>query len=173
METLPLHPKLVHLPIALTLLMPLITAGLLLAWWRGLLPRRAWWAAVGMQALLVGSGFAAYLSGEAEEGKVKELVPHDALEAHEEAATLLLIGAGVALALGLAAALWRSEAVARLVAAVTVVATVAGVALGFRVGEAGGRLVYQHGAAEAYRPAVTGGAAGSAPASGATNAASP
>ena len=42
METLPLHPKIVHLPIALAVLMPLITAGLLIAWWRDMLPRRAW-----------------------------------------------------------------------------------------------------------------------------------
>ena len=43
---LPLHPRLVHLPIALSVLMPLVTSGLLLAWWRGWLPRRAWVVAV-------------------------------------------------------------------------------------------------------------------------------
>ena len=42
MDTLPLHPKIVHLPIALAVLMPLITAGLLIAWWRDMLPRRTW-----------------------------------------------------------------------------------------------------------------------------------
>lgn len=153
METLPLHPKLVHLPLALSVLMPLIAGGILLAWWRGLLPRRAWWGAVAMQAILLAGGFAAYLAGEAEEGKVKKVVPEAAIEAHEGAATLFLIGAGVTLALALAAALLRTEAKARLVAAITLVATLAGVALGFRVGDAGGRLVYQHGAASAYVPA--------------------
>ena len=34
---MPVHPMLVHLPIALAVLMPLVSAGLLIAWWRGAL----------------------------------------------------------------------------------------------------------------------------------------
>ena len=35
MEALFFHPKLVHVPIALAVLMPLLSGSLLLAWWRG------------------------------------------------------------------------------------------------------------------------------------------
>ena len=37
---IPLHPKLVHLPLALAALLPLLTFGVLLAWWRGWLQQR-------------------------------------------------------------------------------------------------------------------------------------
>jgi uncharacterized membrane protein len=151
METLPLHPKLVHLPIALAVLMPLISGGLLLAWWRDWLPRRAWWLAVALQGLLLASGLAARSTGEEDEERVEKVVPHDAIEEHEEAATGFLIGGGVTLALALGAALVRRrEGLARGVAAATVVATLVTMWLGFRVGEAGGRLVYQYGAGAAF-----------------------
>jgi uncharacterized membrane protein len=64
MDTLPLHPKLVHLPIALAILMPMISGGLLLAWMKDLLPKRAWIVAVALQAVLVGSSVMAMRSGE-------------------------------------------------------------------------------------------------------------
>jgi len=49
---LPLHPLIVHLPLALALLVPLLAAGTLLAWWRGWLPgRRSWAVVVALQAL--------------------------------------------------------------------------------------------------------------------------
>lgn len=157
MDMLPLHPKLVHLPIALAVLMPLISGGLLLAWWRDWLPRRAWWLAVALQALLLASGLAARSAGEEDEERVERVVPHDAIEEHEEAATGFLIGGGVALVLALGAALLRREGLARGVAATTVAATLAVTWLGFRVGEAGGKLVYQYGAGAAFSG---GGAAG-------------
>ena len=64
---LPLHPKIVHLPIALAVLMPLLTSGLLLAIWRDWFPRRVWTIAVVGSLLLVGSGVLALRSGEADE----------------------------------------------------------------------------------------------------------
>jgi uncharacterized membrane protein len=150
MDTLPLHPKLVHLPIALAVLIPLISGGLLLAWWRDWLPRRAWWLAVALQGLLLASGLAARSTGEEDEERVERVVPEAALEEHEEAATGFLIGGGAVLALALGAALLRRESLARGVAAATVVTTLIVLWLGFRVGEAGGRLVYQYGAGGAF-----------------------
>jgi hypothetical protein len=43
MDTLLFHPKLVHVPMALGVLTPLIAGGLLLAWWR---PGAAAWKGV-------------------------------------------------------------------------------------------------------------------------------
>ncbi len=142
METLPLHPKIVHLPIALAVLMPLITAGLLIAWWRDMLPRRAWWIAVALQAVLVASALYARETGEADEDRVEDRVGEAALEAHEEAASGFIVGALVALAAVTAAAVIRPPTVALGVAGAAVLAAVVVLGLGYRVGEAGGALVY-------------------------------
>jgi hypothetical protein len=147
---LPLHPKLVHLPIALGVLMPLVTAGLLVAWWRGWLPRRTWLIAVVLQGLLVGSGLVAQRSGEADEERVERVVPEALIEAHEEAATAFVGAAAAVLVLAAAAAAVRSPRVAQGLAALSTAGALLVLAPGYRVGEAGGRLVYQHGAAAAF-----------------------
>lgn len=147
---MPLHPMIVHLPIALSVLLPLLSAGLLLAWWRGLLPRRAYLVAALLQALLVGSTVAALRTGEAEEERVERVVRESRIEAHEEAAETFLWGSIAVLALMAGAAALRRETLARSVAAVATAGTLAVLGLGYRVGDAGGRLVYEDGAASAY-----------------------
>ncbi len=159
---MPLHPKLVHLPIALAVLMPLLSLGLLAAWWRGLLPRRTWVVAITLQAVLVGSGFLALETGEGDEERVEQVVPEAAIEAHEEAAQVFMLGAGGVLVLALAAGLIRRERAARGVAGLAAVGTLVVLALGYRVGQAGGELVYQHGAASAFATAGPGGSGGGA-----------
>jgi uncharacterized membrane protein len=147
---LPLHPKLVHLPIALAVLMPLVSGGVLVAWWRGWLPRRTWLVPVVLLGVLLGSGLLAQRTGEQDEERVEAIVPEAALEAHEEAAEVFVIGAAVVLVLAAAGAALRNERTARLVAAVATAGTFVVLLLGYRVGEAGGRLVYEHGAATAF-----------------------
>lgn len=158
---------LVHLPIALAVLMPLVSLGLLIAWWRGALQRRTWFIAVALQAILVISAFVAIRSGEAEEDRVEQLVAEPAIEAHEEAAEGFLIAAGVVLAITLGAGLIRREGAARGVATVAFAGTLAVLGLGYRTGQAGGDLVYRHGAATAY---TTAGAPGNATADATGNA---
>lgn len=150
MDQLFFHPKVVHLPMALAVLMPLVSAGLLAAWTTGTLPRRAWVGAVILQALLVGSGVVALRSGEAEEERVERVVAERFIEEHEEAAERFVWGAGAILVLHLAAAVLRREALARMLAAAATVGTLLVLFLGYRTGEAGGALVYRHGAASAY-----------------------
>lgn len=157
MEQLLFHPKVVHLPIALGILMPLVAMGLLLAWWRGWLPPRAWAVAVLLQALLLGSGVVALRTGEAEEDTVERIVPESALETHEEAAEVFVwASGGVLVLMGLAGVLGTRRTGLPLAAAATV-GTLVVLGLGYRTGDAGGALVYQHGAAQAY--AAPGGAA--------------
>ncbi len=160
MENFLFHPRIVHLPIALAVLILLLGGGVLLAWWRAALPRGAWWLVVAAQLLLVGSGFLALESGEEEEERVEEVVPHDAIHEHEEAAeaffyasliTLLPLAIGV---LPVAERIRRGGALAGVVASV--------LGLGYRVGEAGGALVYTHNAGAAYvgAPGSLGGGGG-------------
>lgn len=145
-----LHPKLVHLPIALAVLLPLITGGLLVAWWRGWLPRRTWWIAIGLQVLLVGSGVVASQTGEIDEEVAERVVPEAAMEAHEEAAEVFVAVSGGVLALLLVVPWVRRERAALGLAGLGFLATLGGLGLGYRVGEAGGRLVYEHDVARAW-----------------------
>lgn len=139
---LPLHPKLVHLPIALAVLMPFLFLGLGLALRRAWLPPRAWFLGLALQAVLLTGGFAARWSGEREEDRVEAQVPKGALEAHERAAQAFLIGAGGVLALAVAAAALRRPGPAQGLRIATALGAFAVLALGYRVGEAGGQLVY-------------------------------
>ena len=153
----PLHPAVVHLPIALAVLVPvlaLLGAAAIQARW---LPARAWLAVVLLQALLVGSGWLALETGEAQEERVEEVVAERHIEDHEEAAerfqALALLGLGV-VAAGLLPA--GAGGVGR---GIAVLATLAVLAAGVQVGHSGGDLVYRHGAANAY--VVAGGMGGS------------
>lgn len=150
MDPIPLHPKLVHLPIALAVLMPLVTSGVLLAWWRGWLPRRVWVIAIVLQALLAGSGFAAMQAGEREEERVAPIVAEQYIEAHEEAAEVFVWASAVLLVVMMLAMVPRQERGRLAVATVAVLGTMLVFGLGYRTGAAGGRLVYEHGAAQAY-----------------------
>lgn len=154
MDGLLFHPKLVHLPIALAVLMPLIAAGVCVAWWRKWLPARSWWIVVGLQAVLLGSGLLALQSGEAEEDRVERIVPESAIEAHEEAAEVFVVASGVVLAGMLVVAAFASRRFALPLAAAATTGTLLVLGLGYQTGQAGGRLVYQHGAAQAYASAV-------------------
>lgn len=150
---LPLHPRVVHLPIALSVLMPLVTSGLLVAWWRGWLPRRAWVVAVALQAVLVAGAVFALRTGEADERQAETVVPERRIEAHEESAQILTGGAVVVLLLAGAGLLLRGETPARAAAVAAVAGSLLVSFLAWRTGDAGGRLVYEHGAASAFRRA--------------------
>lgn len=150
MDALIFHPKMVHVPMALAVLMPLIAGGVLLAWWRGWLPGRAWVLAVALQGVLAVSGIVAMRSGEAEEDRVEQVVPERFIEEHEDAAKAFVFTSVGVLAAMAAALAFRSRRGALTVAAASTVGTIAVLALGYRTGQAGGSLVYDQGAAQAY-----------------------
>lgn len=151
MDSLPLHPSIVHVPIALAVLMPIIAIGLLLAWWRGWLPRRTWFVALALQGALVGGAMAAMQTGEADEERVEQVLASEApIEAHEEAAELFLWVAIAVLGLFAVGAFVPKESLGLAVGGLAVVGTLAVAGLGYRVGHAGGELVYKEGAAAAY-----------------------
>jgi uncharacterized membrane protein len=150
MDQLFFHPKVVHLPMALAVLMPLVSAGVLLAWWRGWLPRRVWIGVLLLQAALVGSGAVAMNTGEREEDRVEQIVAEERIEAHEESAEVF-VWAGAAVLLLMAVPLVLPEGRARQAVLIgAFLGTLVVFGLGYQTGEAGGRLVYQHGAAQAY-----------------------
>jgi uncharacterized membrane protein len=144
----PLHPAIVHLPIALALLVPLVALFALAAARLGFLPVRGWAFVVLLQLLLVGSGWLALETGEEQEERVEKVVAERHIEDHAERAERLLIVAGVALVvIGAGLAPSRVGALAR---PLGLALSLAVAALAADVGHSGGLLVYEHGAAAAY-----------------------
>ncbi|MFB6264275.1 MAG: DUF2231 domain-containing protein [Bradymonadaceae bacterium] len=154
----PLHPKLVHVPVALAVLMPLVSFGLFVAWSKRWLPARSWWIAALLQAILFAGGWIAYETGESNEEKVEEVVAEEAIEVHEERAEQFYWASGAVLVLMiLPVALPTDERRRRWIALAASAGTVVVFWLGYRVGEAGGALVYEHGAAQAHVDQSAGG----------------
>jgi len=150
MNSLPLHPAIVHIPLGLAMLMPVLAAGFAWAIWTGRMGLRAWLAVVALQGLLVGSALVAINTGSSEEERVEQVVPEQALHQHEESAEQFAWASGAAMVLSALVLLGHRRSVAGALTAVTVIATVAIAGLGLRVGHAGGQLVYGHNAASAY-----------------------
>jgi len=144
----PLHPAVVHFPIALAVLAPVVAVAALVAIRAEWIPARAWIAVVVFQAALVGSALLAIETGEDQEEKVEKVVAERHIEAHADAAERFLyvaIGAALVSATGL-----LRGGLGGTGRAVTVAAGLAVLAAGVAVGHAGGELVYKYGAARAY-----------------------
>jgi uncharacterized membrane protein len=140
MSSLPIHPLIVHVPIALLILSVLFElAGRALDadWWRR--------AAVALLVLGTLGAAAAVITGlQAGEAAERQGVADAPLEKHEDAGKLTLalaIGAVVTRALGVRAGSLRKAVTVLALALQLAAAILVGVA-GFR----GGRLVYEHGA---------------------------
>lgn len=144
----PLHPVVVHFPLVLVTLLPIIAAGALLAIRRGTAPARAWIFPLVMSAALAASAFVAVRTGEAEEERVEAVVPETVLHDHEEAAERFLVLSGALLVLaGFGILRGNLGTAARLLATI---GSVGLLAAGIQVGAAGGDLVYEHNAGSAY-----------------------
>jgi uncharacterized membrane protein len=144
----PLHPAIVHFPIVLAFLLPILAAGAIWAVRRGANPRRAWAIPLAGAIALAASAWAAVETGEVQDERVERVVAEQPLSAHEEMAeTFLAASAGLALVAVAGLATGIAGRAARLVTAAGAVALVVAAA---RTGHSGGALVYQHGAAAAY-----------------------
>lgn len=145
----PLHPAIVHFPIVLALLLPIVAAATLLWIRRGAPARRVWPVLVVLAALLFGAAFFSVRTGEAQEERVEDvLVSEEPLHEHEEAAERFLVLAGIVFALSpLGLLKGRAGTAGRLALGVGSLALLVAI---WPVGTTGGELVYEHGAAQAY-----------------------
>jgi len=143
----PLHPAVVHFPIVLAFLLPIVALAALWRIRRGGATRPAWGIAVATAAALSGSSWLALETGEADEERVERTVGEAPLESHEEAAErFLALSGGVLLLAGAGLLPGRLGAAARLATSAGALGLLVAVTL---VGHSGGQLVYRHGAAEA------------------------
>lgn len=149
MNELPLHPRLVHLPLGLGVALPLAAGAVGMLEARGTVSMESWWVVTGLQALLVGSTIGALRSGELARTKVKPLLPDGVLCRHRKASRVFFLTSLLTLAAMVASAFLVGKA--RTVGVLTsVVLGGLGLLLGARAGRTGGELVFTHGAAQAY-----------------------
>ena len=94
-----LHPAVVHVPVGLALILPLLVVGMALARWRGWLRPRSWIVVVVLQVLILGGALLAQQTGEALEDHGEQIAGEQAVEAHEESAEVFTVAAGVSLLL--------------------------------------------------------------------------
>jgi uncharacterized membrane protein len=101
------HPMIVHLPLGLAAILPLV--GLWLVWFsrKEAIQRPVWILMLLLQLMMTAGAFMAVQSGEKEEHRVEDLLPEAGLHEHEERAELLqsfsllvLAAAGFAFSLG-------------------------------------------------------------------------
>jgi uncharacterized membrane protein len=161
MNDVPLHPAIVHIPLGLAVVIPLVALVMVWAVYRGKLPSRAFALVLGLQAIVVGAGFVAMNTGEADEERVERVVPESAIEEHEEAGELFVWVSVVTLVLAGLATFTRKRASTSLMLA-TATAGILAAGLGLRAGHEGGELVYVHGAASAHTQAGSSARAGPA-----------
>lgn len=144
----PLHPAIVHFPIALAILTPLLAALVFGAIRAGAAPAGSWAVVVLAQLLLAGSAWLAVETGEDQEDTVEKVVAERYVDAHHDAAERFLtvaVAAAVVSAAGLLAG--RRGTIGRIA---TLAAGVAVIVMIVPAGSSGGALVYEHGAASAY-----------------------
>lgn len=144
----PLHPAVVHLPVAIAVLVPIFAIGALFFIRRGTRPRTAWGITVSLLAALLLSGWVALQTGEQQEERVEDVVAERSIHTHEEAAEVFLLTTGLVLAASLAG--FASGRLGQAGRWATTAGTVAILGAGWNVGHTGGMLVYRDGAASAY-----------------------
>jgi len=143
MDTLPLHPALVHLPLGLVFAAPILAVGLGIAVWLGKLQPRAFAAVALSLGIALAGGFAAFQTGHQEGERREGALGEARIEAHEERAEAFLWGTGVAFLLAAAVPFAsRRQALLRGGIAVVVASTLVAAALGIATGKAGGELAY-------------------------------
>jgi uncharacterized membrane protein len=149
MQGIPLHPAIVHLPIGVAVVVPLLAAAIGFALLKGWATKPMWLVVLALQAVVFVGGLAAMNTGEEEEEVVEKVVDERLIEEHEEKAEAFVWGAGITLALG-AVVLVLGRSQVGIAALVTALAATVTLGLGYRVGHSGGELVFKHGAAAAY-----------------------
>ena len=154
MNTLLLHPAVVHVPLGLAVVMPLLLGAMAWAVVTGRLPGKVWLLPFLLQGVLLGTALVALRTGEQDEDRVEARAGESAVDAHERAAQAFTTAAGATFLAAAVALALRNRRRPFLVAGVTSVALSVGMlVLGIQTGSRGGALV--HGEPEMVRAGET------------------
>jgi len=137
-----LHPAIVHVPVGLALILPLLVAGLALARWREWLRPRSWVIVVTLQALILGGALLAEQTGEALEEHGEQIAGEQAVEAHEEVAETFTVAAGVSFVLFASVLFVRARRPSAVLLLTSVGASLLVAFLAARAGQMGGEITH-------------------------------
>lgn len=155
MSEVPLHPAMVHLPLALSILMPFLAFGVLRMIRSHWVTRKAWLMIVFLQALVFASGFAALRTGEHEEHQTVTYVGSERIGAHEQKARSFLWASAATLGIGVVSVFMLTGRFFFVLQLVLIAGTFVTAGLGVVTGKSGGELVYRFHAGDAYNADLT------------------
>jgi uncharacterized membrane protein len=152
----PLHPIIVHFPLALTFILPFLILIFALMIKKNKMSHQAWLIIIGLQVLTTSTGYISLESGEEAEEVAEKVVDKKLIHEHEERAEVFVGSTVLALVISVAAFFLRKEIQFFVKLAVCLVSFLS-CFLAYRTGESGGELVYRYGAASAYAQQLDGG----------------
>jgi uncharacterized membrane protein len=145
----PFHPIIVHFPLALTFVLPILILIFALMIKKNKMSHQAWLVIIGLQVLTSVTGYIALESGEEAEEVAERVVNKNVIHEHEERAEVFVGSTVIALVISVAAFFLRKE-IQFLVKLTVCLVSLVSCFFAYRTGESGGELVYRYGAASAY-----------------------
>ena len=145
----PLHPLIVHLPIAISFILPVLIVVFAQMIRNSKMSPGSWLVIIGLQLVVTISGYVSLETGETEEQKVEKVISRKLISEHEEASESFVGSSVLALVLSVGAFFIRKEFQFSIKIGVGVLSRISAY-LAFATGKLGGELVYKHGAATAY-----------------------
>lgn len=145
----PVHPLIVHIPMVITFIMPVLIMAFALMIKKGKMFPKGWLVIIGLQMAVVISGYISLETGETEEDRVEKVVSKKFIHEHEEAAEIFVGVSVLALVLSIGVFFLKKESAFPIHMVIVGLSLISGF-LAYRTGELGGELVYVHGAADAY-----------------------
>ena len=146
----PLHPMIVHFPIALTFILPILVIVFAYMIKMNKMTPKGWLIIVGLQLAVVITGYISLETGETEEDTVEKVLSKDLIHDHEEAAEIFVGSTVLALVLSIGVFFIRKEFQLPIKLGIALIGLVS-CYLAYRTGHLGGELVYKHGAGSAYQ----------------------
>lgn len=147
---LPLHPIIVHLPIGLTILLPIIVLVTWALFIKGHVDKFALVLLPVLYFSISGLAYIAMETGEDEEHTVEKVVDEKYIEEHEESAETFFVASLVVAAISLAPLFLTKKAGVKVCFPILLAAHGLLIYLVYLVGHSGGELVYKYKAPNAY-----------------------
>jgi uncharacterized membrane protein len=146
---LPFHPFIVHFPVALTFILPILVVVFAFMIKFNKMTPKGWSVIIGLQLAVVVTGYISLETGETEEDRVEKVVSKKIIHEHEEAAEIF-VGVSVILFVLSVAAFFIRKEISFLLKIGIAVLGILSCYLAYRTGHLGGELVYRYGAGSAY-----------------------
>lgn len=137
----PLHPAIVHVPIGLAVVMPLMSLIVAFGIRKGWFRVRTWVLILLLQLILMASAFVAVQTGEQQEENRPQIVAQEKIDLHEEYGRMMMIAAAVTFLL-MFAGLHPKRAIAEKLQWLSIAGSFVVLYFAFLAGHSGGVLVY-------------------------------